>query len=137
MLTRNQIQVLTRLLSLAHNVQTNQLRGQDEAPAWVMNRTLGHQIAQAFASIVVNKYHKLGTNIPETMWVADKLAGISVLYSDSLPDDVIGIGALSQVGLFVEASLQDVDLLFTEESRTSKKWRRNPWGLQFVTEVDM
>lgn len=135
-LTRGQIATLTRLLGLRNNIAANSLKASEET-VWIMNSAVGRKLAKTYASIVVNNYHRIGTNLPDTNWVADEFAGSRVMYCEAIPDDAIGYATVEQASALVEAGEEYIQAVFTPEARERKGYRRNQWGVQFAVGVEV
>lgn len=133
-LSRNQIATLNRLLSMQHSIATNSLYEATET-VWVMNTRVGHKLAKTYVSLVVNKYHGIGTDLPDTHWVVDAFGDSRVLYCEALPDDVIGYTTVERGVILSNAKRDYVQALFTPEGRNVKAYRRNQWGVQFAVDV--
>lgn len=135
-ITRGQIHTLTTLLILKSGIVNNSLTPDESAMCWIMNPLMGRKIAKAYSSIVVSKFYNIGTNIPETTWVADEFAGSPVMYTESVPEDAIGFGSIDNVSSLIESRPEDVRVLFNEASRAARAYRNNAYNVQFVVGVD-
>lgn len=135
-LSRIQIRTLNRLLTFKNSVITNSLNPDEDNYVWLMNGITGIRVAKAYAGIVVNRFYKVNTDLPETSWMPDVFAGSPVFYSEDMPQDVIGFSALENANALADAEPEDFQALFNEAGRQAQAYKDNKWGIQFVVGIE-